>query len=419
MTEYEYNKILDMALDKSKDDKSFAKSLIKMLADSVAVDKIRATMDEKSKEKTKLEIEDDLDKEGYFKLTKKELNKMPNLLKNAFITNNMLIKYRYIRGMYQARATINGVRIEVASTNYEIMKEKFINKLNSLTETGESERKRIPKFKDYAYEWLKIKEKTTKASTYKSYKAEVEYYLIPAFGRLNLNEIKRTQLQEFLFSYVEEGKARTAKKLKLHLKCIFDLAKEDFDLKSPVDKIVLPYYEAKKGSAFTKEEEAKLIDLCINNKNIAGTSGLLVLLFFGLRRSELATLRVIDNKYLECDTSKERMGRNVVKRRIPFTPMAHKFLEHINFDEAKNVNVSTVCNRLKKWFPNHHAHELRYTFITRCKECGVNPEVVMLWAGHESDKDVKSSKVDRGYTDYSQEYILAEAKKVNYQLKNE
>ena len=38
----------------------------------------------------------------------------------------------------------------------------------------------------------------------------------------------------------------------------------------------------------------------------------------------------------------------------------------------------------------------------------------MLWDGHTQDKDVRTSKVDRGYTDYSEEYLLAEAEKVNY-----
>ena len=44
----------------------------------------------------------------------------------------------------------------------------------------------------------------------------------------------------------------------------------------------------------------------------------------------------------------------------------------------------------------------------------VNPEVVMLWAGHESDSDVKTSRVDRGYNTYSEEYLLAESKKIDY-----
>ena len=40
----------------------------------------------------------------------------------------------------------------------------------------------------------------------------------------------------------------------------------------------------------------------------------------------------------------------------------------------------------------------------------------MLWAGHESDSDVKTSKVDRGYTTYSEEYLLGEVHKIDYDL---
>ena len=55
-----------------------------------------------------------------------------------------------------------------------------------------------------------------------------------------------------------------------------------------------------------------------------------------------------------------------------------------------------------------------HTFITRCKESGVHGEVVLLWDGHEEDKTIHSSKVDRGYTDFSKEFQLKEATKVNY-----
>ena len=57
-----------------------------------------------------------------------------------------------------------------------------------------------------------------------------------------------------------------------------------------------------------------------------------------------------------------------------------------------------------------------YTFITRAKECGCNQEADMLWAGHEFDKDVVTSRVDRGYTMYSKEYFLEEVKKIDYNL---
>ena len=55
-------------------------------------------------------------------------------------------------------------------------------------------------------------------------------------------------------------------------------------------------------------------------------------------------------------------------------------------------------------------------FCTQYKECGCNFELVMLWDGHEIDTDVKSSKVDRGYTQYSDEIYFGDIEKVNYEL---
>ena len=92
----------------------------------------------------------------------------------------------------------------------------------------------------------------------------------------------------------------------------------------------------------------------------------------------------------------------------------HLEREHCIRTNIKLTNPHSISSTIKRLFPNHHPHELRYTFITRCKEAGVNPELVMLWDGHSFDKDVKTSVVDRGYTDYSEEYVLAEAEKVNY-----
>ena len=94
--------------------------------------------------------------------------------------------------------------------------------------------------------------------------------------------------------------------------------------------------------------------------------------------------------------------------------MMKRVLPYINFEKARNVNLNSLNTAMKRIFPNHHLHELRYTFITRCKESGVHGEVVLLWDGHEEDKTIRSSKVDRGYTDFSKEFQLKEATKINY-----
>ena len=128
----------------------------------------------------------------------------------------------------------------------------------------------------------------------------------------------------------------------------------------------------------------------------------------------------IENKngytYIECTTGKTRKGYAEIRRRIPISPMFKKVWDMINFEQGKKAASKTVQEALKRIFPDRHVHELRYTFISRCKESGCNLELVMLWDGHEFDKDVKSSKVDRGYTRYSDEIYFGDIEKVNYQL---
>ena len=144
-------------------------------------------------------------------------------------------------------------------------------------------------FADYAQDWLKLKEQTTKPSTFKEYSRMFEANLRPTFGHLHLAEITRPLVQQYLFTFVEAGKHRTAEKLALMLNCIFDMAAEDFGLPSPMKKVVLPAYQTKRGQALSKEE-ARLVNCCKTHKEVEGTDALLVLLYFGLRKSELKSI---------------------------------------------------------------------------------------------------------------------------------
>ena len=216
--------------------------------------------------------------------------------------------------------------------------------------------------------------------------------------------------QNYLFGIVGENKHRKAEKLALMLNCIFDMATEDYNFPSPMKKVVLPAYQTKKGEALTKDEETRLVNYCKSHKNVEGTDALLVLLYFGLRKSELASIEIIDGKWLQCETSKERLGQNVVLRKIPFTPQVKKVLPYIDFEKAKNTNLNTISTRMNRLLPNHHPHELRHTFISRCKEAGVASEVVSIWAGHSLSGTITSTV----YTHYSEEFQFKEAEKIFY-----
>lgn len=349
------------------------------------------------------------------KFSKKEILQMPTVYQSIFAAGNLIVHYRLRKdGVYEARFHRQGIDIEVSSKDFAVLKQKFIEKLRNFKVNHDGKANVVKTFAEYAEEWLNIKRVTTKPSTYAEYARMLNRDILPIFGNKPVLEIDRSALQSFLLTYVDNGTIRTADKLFLVLRCIFDVVADDYCISSPMKKVIVPNYQSKKGSAFTYEEEQQLINYCLSNLNKDTSHALMVLLYTGLRRSELASLNVINGVWLECDTSKERMGKNVVKRKIPLTPMMKRVLPYIDFEKAKNVNLSSLHTTMKRVFPQRHLHELRYTFITRCKECGVHGEVVMLWDGHEEDKTVHSSRIDRGYTDFSDKFMLREAEKVDY-----
>ena len=380
---------------------------------------IKNVMNELVRKRENRETFDKGSKSG-FKFTKQEIKAMPNYIKKIFIANNYIVNYRITsNGYYEARIRRKNMYIEASGRDFETMRRRFIDRLTSYydrsDETPQQQIKEVKTadkvlFTDYAEEWLKIKEQTTKPSTFKEYERSYRVDLAPTFTKHTLSDITRSDLQTYLFGIIKEGKHRKAEKLALMLNCIFDMAAEDYDITSPMKKVVLPNYQSKSGPALTKDEEERLVKYCLTHKDVEGTDALLVLLFFGLRKSELKSLRIIDDKWLECETSKERLGQNVVLRKIPFTPAAKKVVPYIDFEKAKNANLNTVATRMKRLFSNHHPHELRHTFITRCKECGVQSEVVSIWAGHSLSGTITTTV----YTHYSDEFQLKEAEKVNY-----
>ena len=357
-----------------------------------------------------------LTENGAIKFTQKEISTMPDDIKKLFVYNNNVIHYRYYRGMYQVRFHRNGYKIEVASKDFDVMKSKFFVALLEQTEHKPSV---MPLMKDFLVQWLAEKKPTLKEGTYKSYENLINAEIIPNFGEKHIDRITRKEIQDYLFRVVEQGKNRTAQKVKQLLGAVFALAVEDYEFKNPMTKITLPHYEVKKGSPLTKEEEKKLIEFCKTKTSLEGIHVLLVLLYTGMRVGERNTMQletVNGYKYISCETEKIRHGYAAVRRRIPISPMFRKIWDMIDFNLAKSISKEALKDTLKRIFPDRHLHELRYTFISRCKECGCNLELVMLWDGHEFDKDVRTSKVDRGYTQYADEVYFGDIEKVEYEL---
>ncbi len=195
---------------------------------------------------------------------------------------------------------------------------------------------------------------------------------------------------------VDKEKYRTAEKLKVQLKAIFDVAVADYNFKSPMTKVEVTKHEVKKGKSLSKAEEKIVVEYCVLHKEEPVCSAILILLYTGMRVGELVSA-VLHENYIECETEKIRKGKAKEFRKIPISSMLQKVIGYIDFEAAKTVKRDYINRRFQKIISGRHTHELRYTFITRAKECGCNLELVMLWDGHKFDKEVVTSAVDRGY----------------------
>ena len=415
MTDQELRKLLNgvQYLPSEGERDELTQIILKAASDSLTLKKIKKMTIPTGKGGLSDDV-NKIGKRGFIKFTKKEINKMPERYQKIFILDDKMVSFRFHNGSYHGRYRRDGYNIEVCAKTFVLMKDKFIARLRALER--EHSLNQFPTFGSFLTDWLAVKKRTVKESTYKSYVGLCEYNLIPRFGELALNEVTRKVVQDFIFELTDAGKNRTAHKIVQLMTAMFNVAVEDYpQLRTPMTKIVLTHYEAKKGTALSKAEEKRLIAYCQENSHYQGNDAILLLMYTGMRVGELDTM-YREGDYIYCESEKIRRGRKKVVRKIPISPMLQRVLPMIDFDLVRRTNKSTIRDALKRVFPERHIHEFRYTFITRAKECGVNPEVVMLWAGHESDNDVKTSKVDRGYTTYSDEYLLAEVHKIDYEL---
>lgn len=352
--------------------------------------------------------------------TIKEIMQMP-IEFQKIITVKLEIPVRQkTNGVFEARFRSFGFNICVSSSDFDKLKPKFLAKLANYTLTRTEpqavespQQLKKPLFTETAARWLELRRPTIKARTYEDYLGIFGANIFPAFNSCKLDELKQSDCQRLINLYLDQGKNRTATKIYQTLKAVFDFAVgEELVEKSPMRLIKPPRYEKQNGVALTLEEEREFLKLLDESKCVPEIrNALIFLLYTGIRRSELASVR-LEPDFVSVVSSKVRKGYNEKQRLIPITPMLARWLPCLDFDELRNVRPDALTQAVKRLMPAHHLHELRHTFITRCQECGVSRELVSVWAGHAPD-NTQTSKV---YTHFSREYMQREAQKVIYNL---
>lgn len=132
---------------------------------------------------------------------------------------------------------------------------------------------------------------------------------------------------------------------------------------------------------------------------------LLIALYTGLRPNEYVTLRR-EGDMLVAKNSKRKNGK-VEYKRIPVNPMLAPVIGGMT--EFTFPATQTLYKNLRKLL-GCTLYDLRTTFYTRCRECGVADAARDEMVGHSSGVLADT------YTDLSDEYLMREARKIFYTL---
>lgn len=319
-------------------------------------------------------------------------------------------------GVFEARFRAHGYNICVSSVDYDELKPKFLLKLANYMPPQPVEALPVPArslLTETAERWLELKRPTIKAATHAYYVQLLGANIYPTFTGRYLDDIKQSDIQALINEYIAQEKYRTATKIYQTLSAVFEFAVgEELIERSPMRLLKPPKYEERGGVALTLEEEREFLRL-LNSCNCTPDikNALLLLLYTGMRRSELASAR-IESGFISVISAKTRKGFQEKRRLIPVTPMLAPYIPGFDFAQLNALRPDALTQAFKRLMPAHHLHELRHTFITRAQECGVPREVVSVWAGHSPD----STQTSNVYTHFSREYMTKEAQKVAYNI---
>lgn len=228
-------------------------------------------------------------------------------------------------------------------------------------------------------------------------------HIQPVFQERLLKSILPPECQDLLDNLVNIGKERTAEDVYSILNGIFNYAIDNYIIeRNPLSAIIRFKHDRKHGTALTKAEEKLLLESVKDNPRRLISYA--VALYTGLRPNEYKTAR-IEGNFIIAQNSK-RKNKKIEYKRIPITPMLRPYL--IGVQKLDMLGALQMRDIMKDILPNHILYDLRTTFYTRCKECGIADAARDEFVGHSL------GALGNTYTDLSDEFLLKEGEKFKY-----
>lgn len=344
------------------------------------------------------------------KFTEKEIQKLPMKFRKHFKINSYYVSARKrVRGKNSCsieiryRHEIDGYNISASGKTVEEAKERFIEKVNMLERNGGNMPKVPTGFQDFSmYYFENFKKRKVAKQTYKNDLNRWKHYLQPVFGNAPLRTITAMQCQAVIDEQISAGKGKTAEEIRSILNQVFTMAVKHGILRcNPIDIVYHEAHEREHGKALTKEEEQILLSAT------AGTPYQVmfaVALYTGLRPNEFKTAK-IEGEFIVAVNSK-RHNKKIEYKKIPISPMLAPYLEGVT--ELRFYVLECIRHKFNSILPDHILYDLRTTFYTRCRTCGVADAARDEFVGHSS------GKLSDTYTDLPDDYLLKEGKKLKY-----
>lgn len=377
-----------------------------MNVDSISNELSAALTNQKDKGEQSSPFDFYSDNVGFLKFTKQEILKMPKTFRKEFRTQGCTAHVRKRKSgkhswNYEIRYRRNGYCVEASANSIDEAKRKFIEKLNAADKLGLSTVMSVPTtFHEFAtYYFETFWKRTVTELTFTNEMYRYKNYLKPAFGSIEIKKISPAHCQKLLDDI---GISKTGDEIYSTLSKIFKSAiKHGIIIHNPLDLVVHTKHAREHGKALTKAEEQLLL------KTLNGTRYhvlFAVALYTGLRPNEYKTA-TIDGNFIKAINSKRKNGK-IAYKKIPITPMLRPYLTGVM--EFDFPGVEYMRDKMKEILPNHKLYDLRTTFYTRCKECGVADVAIKTFVGHSLGGMADT------YTDLSEEFLIREGNKFDY-----
>ena len=350
----------------------------------------------------------------FVEFTPKEILQMPKLIQRLIVLDKKRCRLRTRASgenstTYQIRYRRDGYDVTACGKTIELAKANFLNKIKKAKPKPKIKDGEIPEtFHAFAMHYFTTKRiRLVVEDTYKKDLSRYNLHLKPFFKETPIAKITLSQCQRLIDDVTNEKKFKTADELYSLMNSIFKFAIDNhLIVHNPCSAVIREAYEKETSLALTKDEERVLLEQ--SHVEPLFELAFALALYTGLRPNELKTARIDGEFIIAVNSKRKRKGKTTARvveyKRIYICDRLRAYLAN---GLPALPSPQLLRRRIKSALPNHILKDLRKTFNSRCKELGVSEHARKYFMGHALDK------VDATYTNFSDEYLLKEGKKLN------